>query len=807
MNLYGAVVTKGGLLAYSPSGSRPLGMYDDAGAPIPRTFVVVVRNTSMDPKSVRLVVRTPVGGAAQFVPDKTQDLGAISIPRISSISRTVEVSPNGPGTLAANATVIVDVYDPASASVPTHTVFMNTDPHQIPLENPSGDPDLDPNTTEVHTPVIDGDIIVSAPEVDSPEVDSPEVDSRAISPEVDSPEVDSRALSPEVDSPEVDSPEVDSPEVDSPEVDSAGIKDVSFVVQNDGNQWTSFRTRALAAAIDPALYHIQLLIWTQYNVKNVGCGPSFAGTNQVAVNINDADVTAPVVPSSSVQNATVAVGPGEQYIVTLRIRPRGAAPVPDTIANNIGLVVNAEANNTGASSAPTLILPTPLPLTVPANSAGGANGALIAGGVYQVQTNGIVNCTPGPLTTFAPGATTVSCTATNLEGNNTTTGTFTVLVTAVATTTTVTAPNATYDGLPHGATATVTGPGLSELFDTITYSGINGTTYGPSPAAPTAAGSYTATATYTGGGSYLTSTGSATFTIAPAGSATVVSCPASVVYTGAALEVCTANVTGAGSLNQAVTPVIYSNNTNVGTAGATATYAGDANHTGSTGSGSFTITPAGSTTTFGTAPAVTYPGTFTVTASNNSGGAITYSVVSGPCALVGGATFSSSGTGTCVVQATSAATNNYLSSSAQQSVTITTPIFQGLLAPWKPGVTSKVNTTFQITWRYTNGVGTPVNSGPLPVSASLLKPHVVVYGPMPATFNCSTPLPPLSAMVGIAKPVDDPGSSSYQYNATTFTWQYNWKPASTSPLGCYVLYVKSEATGQVNGGFGVTLTK
>ncbi|HEX8026975.1 MAG TPA: hypothetical protein VF491_00860, partial [Vicinamibacterales bacterium] len=124
MNLYGAVVTKGGLLAYSPSGSRPLGVYDN-GAAIPRTFVVVVRNTSMDPKTVRLVVRTPVGGTAQFVPDKTQNLEAISIPRISSISRTVEVSPNGPGTLASNATIIVDVYDPASATAPTNTVFMN----------------------------------------------------------------------------------------------------------------------------------------------------------------------------------------------------------------------------------------------------------------------------------------------------------------------------------------------------------------------------------------------------------------------------------------------------------------------------------------------------------------------------------------------------------------------------------------------------------------------------------------------------------------------------------------------------------
>src|SRR5438876_4099113 len=59
-----------------------------------------------------------------------------------------------------------------------------------------------------------------------------------------------------------------------------------------------------------------------------------------------------------------------------------------------------------------------------------------------------------------------------------------------------------------------------------------------------------------------------------------------------------------------------------------------------------------------------------VSATNDSGGAITYSRVSGPCALVSGATFSSSGAGSCVVKADSAATTNYLASSAQQTVTI-----------------------------------------------------------------------------------------------------------------------------------------
>jgi VCBS repeat-containing protein len=61
-----------------------------------------------------------------------------------------------------------------------------------------------------------------------------------------------------------------------------------------------------------------------------------------------------------------------------------------------------------------------------------------------------------------------------------------------------------------------------------------------------------------------------------------------VVYTGAAQTVCTATVTGPGGLNQSV-PVTYTNNTNAGTANASATYAGNANYSGSTGTGNFAI--------------------------------------------------------------------------------------------------------------------------------------------------------------------------------------------------------------------------
>jgi hypothetical protein len=61
-----------------------------------------------------------------------------------------------------------------------------------------------------------------------------------------------------------------------------------------------------------------------------------------------------------------------------------------------------------------------------------------------------------------------------------------------------------------------------------------------------------------------------------------------VVYNGATQTPCSATVTGVGGLNQSL-PVTYTNNINVGTATASASYAGDANHLLSTGSKNFSI--------------------------------------------------------------------------------------------------------------------------------------------------------------------------------------------------------------------------
>jgi sugar lactone lactonase YvrE len=149
----------------------------------------------------------------------------------------------------------------------------------------------------------------------------------------------------------------------------------------------------------------------------------------------------------------------------------------------------------------------------------------------------------------------------------------------------------TYTGSALSPTVTTTPPGLTVVF---------------SGAPRTEVGSYSVVATIdnpTYAGSI-----SGTFVIIQASSTVTVTCPAAVAYNGTAQTPCSALVTGAGGLNQLL-PVTYSNNINPGVATASASFAGDPNHTASSNTVTFTINQSQASTTTSIA-ATPNPATF-----------------------------------------------------------------------------------------------------------------------------------------------------------------------------------------------------
>ena len=139
---------------------------------------------------------------------------------------------------------------------------------------------------------------------------------------------------------------------------------------------------------------------------------------------------------------------------------------------------------------------------------------------------------------------------------------------------------------------------------TASYSGGLTGTLTPTYTDNVAVGTALASATYAGDINHTGSSYSGIFVISKAPSTVSVVCPASVTYNGLALTPCTASYSGVGGLSGSFIST-YSNNTNVGTATATATYAGDANHNGSSNSANFDITQA-TPTLFITNPVVVF---------------------------------------------------------------------------------------------------------------------------------------------------------------------------------------------------------
>ncbi len=203
-----------------------------------------------------------------------------------------------------------------------------------------------------------------------------------------------------------------------------------------------------------------------------------------------------------------------------------------------------------------------------------------------------------------------------------------------------------YRGSAYTATASVSPGGTA----TIAYSGD----------CTNAGTTCTATATYAGDATHSGSSATATITITKVPSTTTVSFGnGPFQYTGAPFTA-TASVSPNG-----IASIVYSGDcTNAGTScAATATYAGDANHTGSNATASITITKAPSTTTvsFGSGP-FPYTGlAYTATASVSPSGTASIAYT-GDC-INGGST--------CTATATYGGDPNHFGSQATANITIT----------------------------------------------------------------------------------------------------------------------------------------
>ena len=322
----------------------------------------------------------------------------------------------------------------------------------------------------------------------------------------------------------------------------------------------------------------------------IGVVASASTTVHADVLIADGDGIIPVAGSSlALGSIPCGVTSSDTALLAIQRTTNGA---PNIFANGSFVAITGTGTPPGTVSR---VVDAPGGITMPANWESSAQDSLSSTlGVTISVTPSAPGSSSAPLQFLASGT---AANGSSITRDTTLLVTWTAGTCPTPTTTTVTCPpNLVFDGAARTpCTATVTGTGGFSQSVPIVYSNnVN-------------VGTAVATATFAGEPGRAPSSGSASFEILAASSSVQVTCPSSVTYSGLAQEPCTAAVTGAGGLSQALTPV-YSDNTVVGTASASASYPGDANHAGSSGSASFEISKAPSSVSVSCPGSVTYTG-------------------------------------------------------------------------------------------------------------------------------------------------------------------------------------------------------
>ncbi len=316
-NIYTAVISRG-LLAHSPANAKAL------SSTTPRAFVLSLQNTTSVAKTFRMAVANqPPGGRASFGQRSSSSTSIkldVTIAPSSSISRTVFVQSS-----VAQAQVRIDI---AEVTAPNGTVVAGGLQSSI-LLNPDPTNPANPaiQNAEIYNPDVSNPDVsnpdVSNPDVSNPDVSNPDVSNVVVAnPDVSNPDVSNADVS----NPDVSNPDVSNPDVSNPDVSNGTFKDVTWVVKNKGNTYSSYTIKTLLASNFPSTFKKQLIISRIYTTPvSVGCSLKLQTTTEVLTNIVNPvfstfdSIGNPDVSNAAIGNATLSLAPNDTARITLRV--------------------------------------------------------------------------------------------------------------------------------------------------------------------------------------------------------------------------------------------------------------------------------------------------------------------------------------------------------------------------------------------------------------------------------------------------------------------------------------------------------
>ena len=452
---------------------------------------------------------------------------------------------------------------------------------------------------------------------------------------------------------------------------------------------------------------------------------------------------------------SIVSGPATISGSTVTLTGAGTVTVQASQAANGNFTSGSKAASfTVAQASPTITFSIPdqnygaAPFTVSASSnSTGAFTYSIVSGPATISGSTITLTGTGTVTVQAQQAATTNYTA------GSTNASFSVSQTAP--TITFSIQNQTYGAAPFTVSASSNSTGA------FTYSIVSGpATISGSTVTLTGAGTVTVKVSQAASGNYGSGSANASFTVAQTAPTITFTVPNQTYGAPPFTVSASSNSTGAFTYSIVSGPATISGSTitltGAGTVTVQATQGATTNYSSGSATASFTVAQATPTITF-TVPNQTYGAApFTVSASSNSTGGFTYSVVSGP-ATISGATITLTGTGTVTVQAQETATTNYAAGATSTSFTVTAAA---------PTITFSIpNQSY--------------GAAPFAVSASSNSPGAFIYSIVsgPATISGSTIT--VNGAGSVTVQAAQTASSNYSAGSATTSFTVSQANAST----------------------------
>lgn len=371
-NIYVSRITQG-LMVSSPQNSKPL------STSLQRAFVVIIQNFTNFDKTFRLTIPSqPAGGYASFLPGTNNPPNPptppspvttsldVSVPAHSGIARPVFATSSNPtATITVNADEITGIGGSLVLGGLSGFAVLNPDPSAPALVNPSGGGG-DISSVEVYDPNLSNPNLsnpnLSNPNLSNPNLSNPNLSNPNLSnPNLANPDIANiNIANPNLSNPNLANPNLSNPNLANPNLSNTAVSDATYTLTNNGDT-TGTYTIQLVGNTTTTEPNTQLIVSTTgLTPLGFGCTLFQEPQNIVLANINNPQVqdvatinlANPNLSNPNLSNSTVAVAPGETVTVTIRGIGLTVPQLQQLTTQMVPVATSGAANTNDATNTP-----------------------------------------------------------------------------------------------------------------------------------------------------------------------------------------------------------------------------------------------------------------------------------------------------------------------------------------------------------------------------------------------------------------------------------------------------------------------